>query len=109
LAERVWCYDCPDHGSRIKLPEGKKPPRSIRCSWCGRRAKFVGGPPTLGIVQVTPDIPEHWNMSLNEPVRSRRHLRDLQKIHGTHDYEGVNGANLRQVFGPGGELHSVSR
>jgi len=82
-----------------------------RCDLCGgenTRLKRV----KLGVattILVTPDVPEHFNMSLNQRVRSRRHLRDLQKRHGTQDYEGIHGANLRQVFGPGGELRSVSR
>ena len=88
-----------------------KPTDKINCLVCGRPMTMLRRV-KLGIattILVTPDVPEHFNMSLNQRVRSRRHLRDLRKIHGTQDYEGVNGANLRQVFGPGGELRSVSR
>ena len=35
------------------------------------------------------DIPEHLNVSLGEPVRSRRHLKQLQKKYGCHDYEPI--------------------
>ena len=58
-------------------------------------------------ILVTPDIPEHWNVSLNQPVRSRRHLQDLQKRHGCHDYEGMRGASNSHVFTEGGEVRRL--
>lgn len=35
----------------------------------------------------TPDIPEHFNDSIGAPVRSRRHLKELQKAGGFQDHE----------------------
>ena len=97
----VYWYDCPDHGSEITLPGEVKPPESIQCHWCEKTAHHIE---RVGIVCVTPDIPEHMNLSLNQPVRSRRHLRDIQKRTGTQDYEGYRGSGLNRVFGEGGEL-----
>ena len=103
----IACYDCREHGSRIHLAEGERPPRSIPCHWCARRARYVGGPPSAGLVTITPDIPEHFNLSLNRPVRSRRHLRDLQARMGTVDYEGIRGAGLSRIFTEGGVTRKI--
>lgn len=101
----TYWYDCPDHGNELRLKGEQKPPETIPCKWCPRTARRVVQ--RFGVVQITPDIPEHWNLSLDQPVRSRRHLRDVQKRTGTQDYEGYRGASLHHVFGPGGELRRV--
>ena len=55
---------------------------------CGRRRVLRFSPnPRLGVA-IT-DIPEHFNLSFGERVRSRRHLKDLQKKHGCRDWEPV--------------------
>lgn len=38
-------------------------------------------------VYATPDIPEHFNVSLDCVVRGRRHLQQLQRERGCQDYE----------------------
>lgn len=38
-------------------------------------------------INVNPDYPEHYSHAFGCHVRSRRHFRELQKIHGTRDFE----------------------
>ena len=38
---------------------------------------------------VTGIVNEHFNISLGCPVKGKRHLRQLQKEHGCHDYEPI--------------------
>jgi len=38
-------------------------------------------------VNIRPDMPEHYSEAFGCVVRSRRHFRDLQKQHGTVDWE----------------------
>src|SRR3989442_15983472 len=56
---------------------------------CGRRARydFAATVHSSTQVYVTPDIPEHWNITTGCPIRSRRQLQELQKRHGWQDYE----------------------
>lgn len=79
----TFYYDCPDHGNTV---HADKPPRTIKCYWCGKTARRVREAPHK-TVYVTPDVPEHFNIGLDMPVRSRRHLRDLQKRYGFQDYD----------------------
>ncbi len=44
-------------------------------------------PVHIGTGQSYGDIPEHFNEGFGEKVRGRRHLKALQKQHGTIDWE----------------------
>ncbi len=57
---------------------------------CRKRAnRDFGAEKGGGGLQLSPDVPEHWNVTVDKVVRSRKHLRDLQKRHGFQDYEPV--------------------
>lgn len=58
----------------------------LECPWgCGRQERDEE--PIMENALITGDpVVEHWNNSLNAPVRSRRHLKDLQRAHGVRDY-----------------------
>lgn len=67
-------YRCPrGHETLIVATMAEEKPPTTRCR-CGLKASRV--PPHF---QLTPDVGEHWNPSIGAPVRSRRHLTDLQK------------------------------
>lgn len=42
----------------------------------------------VGTFQFMPDVPEHFNISLNMGIRSRAHLRQVQAAKGCQDWEG---------------------
>lgn len=61
-----------------------------RCGKCRRRATYsLNATLASSRLYTIPDVPEHWNTSIDQPVRSRRHLRDLQKRNGWQTYEPV--------------------
>jgi hypothetical protein len=60
-----------------------------------------------GTILAQPDIEPHYNITIGRVVKSRRHLRDLQKRHGFMDYQGIKGSGQSKVFGPGGELRQL--
>lgn len=82
-------YDCPDHGNRIEVPEGKRPPRAIPCKWdgCRKRARHVGRVLTGLQGAVFPEIPSHFNRSLGCHVEGRKHLEHLQRQRGYSDFD----------------------
>ena len=57
-------------------------PATIECRLCTRPAHRV-----FGNAAVVDDFPEHFNISLGEVVKSRQHLRNIQKERGLQDYE----------------------
>lgn len=60
-----------------------------RCTTPGCRRKAARDKRTemAGKRYVIPDIPEHWNKSIDAPVRSRAHLREIQRQRGLSDYD----------------------
>ena len=38
-------------------------------------------------INVIPDMPEHYSVAFDTHVRSRRHFKELQRRHGTVDWE----------------------
>jgi len=87
--------------------------RTFRTRLCPDSGKPATRLKRIGHVAKTiltcPDIPEHFNITIGMPVRSRRHLTDLQKRHGFRDYEGMRGASQSHVFGEGGEVRRLRR
>lgn len=66
--------------------------RRVKCGHRGcRRIASYNATATFrgGGIHVTPDVPEHYNVSLGERVRGRRHLKQLQEKHGCQDWEPV--------------------
>lgn len=79
--------------------------KAARCPWCeGNPMVEVIGRPETG-PQVIPDLGEHYNHSLGEVVRSRRHLQSLQKQHDCHDYEPTSDGRERLKYGREKLLH----
>jgi len=70
------------------FPTASRRVRVTKCASraCGRRATY-SLVQTHRATQVIPDLTPHFNISLDEPVRSRRHLRELQERYGCEDYE----------------------
>jgi len=61
--------------------------RRARCK-CGKWAKRDRlSEIATGRHGVIPDIAEHWNLSIDAPVRSRAHLREIQRQRGLSDYD----------------------
>jgi hypothetical protein len=56
------------------------------CERCGERRR-VSSYQAFSGPQVIPDIPEHYNVTIDERVRSRAHLREIQRTKGYQDYE----------------------
>ena len=85
-----YTYACSrGHETGVFLSEREARWDSLDCVTCGERAvrrKLDDGP---DLPQIIDDVPEHWNVSLGRPVRSRRHLKTLQNQLGVQDYEPV--------------------
>lgn len=93
---------CPARWRRI--PARLVNPKHPRCPSCGKPIDEVKPvKPFAGTIQAIPDIPEHFNVSLDCRVRGRTHLRQLQKERGCQDYEPRKYAQLGYLNGPGGE------
>jgi hypothetical protein len=56
---------------------------------CGRGEYRVVSSEPIATCTVTGIINEHFNLSLGCPVRGKRHLCQLQKERGCHDYEPI--------------------
>ena len=63
--------------------------RRVVCETCSGVATYDPTATFRGGVFVNPDVPEHWNVTIDRPVKSRRHLAELQKRHGFQDYEKI--------------------
>lgn len=72
-----------DHYADVPDFEGGK----VECPWgCGKQARQEMPRSTDGFVSKG-DMPEHMNRSFGQPVRGRRHFRELQRTFDTVDYE----------------------
>ena len=83
-----YVYCCPNGHSQGVFSDRAEAERARRelgkCDRCGRRRKLVGNVVNLGAAIF--DIPEHFNYSFGERVKSRRHFRKLQEKHRTQDW-----------------------
>lgn len=59
--------------------------------------------------QAIPDLPEHYNNSLGEVVRSRRHLKDLQRATDSVDYEPTPKQKERDAYAQDRMKYELSR
>jgi hypothetical protein len=92
--------------ARFYCSEAKCPRRWETRTLKAKRPKCCGVPmtpakrvkPGHGVPQVTPDVPEHMNVSFGCVVRSRRHLRDLQKATDSVDYEPSKAQKERDAY-----------
>jgi len=64
-------------------------PGVVRCGSCPHLASRVFAPPA-----VIDDFPEHVSIAFGCVVKNRAHHRELQRIHGTHDWQPVKEAPL---------------
>lgn len=64
-------------------------PEEVPCRQCSEVANYNVTATFKGSLASIPDIDVHFNQSFGEVVKSRRHLRDLQKRHDTRDYQPI--------------------
>jgi hypothetical protein len=67
-------------------------PATVDCESCPHLAKRTFGAPA-----VVDDFPEHVNVSFGQVVKSRKHHRELQKLHGCHDLEHTDSTGSQMV------------
>ena len=94
MAEPATFY-CRNRSCRNRWADFRSP--SGLCPTCGAMGeplvRYTDGPPRITI---TPDVPEHFNITTGCAIRSRRHLRELQKARGWQDYERDSSAAARR-------------
>lgn len=87
---RVFTFVCArGHQTDRELPQGKKP-TFTRCTHkrCGRRAMYNVTATFRGSLRA--DVfPDHFNISFDQRIGSKREYKTLQRIHGTKDWEPV--------------------
>jgi len=83
----IYSYRCPDDHvfDRVRSIAHRNKP--VRCPECGKVAKRDQHAELAGTVHFIPDVPEHFNKSTDCVIRSRRHLREIQKQRGLSDYD----------------------
>lgn len=94
----TFTYVCAKgHATDRTFGTDTKRTRTTRCAHprCGRRASYSLTATHRGAVHVLPDIPEHYNLSLDLVVRGRRHLASLQRSLGCRDFEPSAAARER--------------
>lgn len=66
-------------------------PRAIRCGKCSKRAQYdLGATHRDSRIGIDNDCPEHYNPTIGCVVKSRRHLRDIQRR-----YAGERGIEMQ--------------
>ena len=93
MSTQRWTLRCPaghEQGVFGSMAQARAALRSPDCGpvceRCGARRRAYGFI-VPGAPQVIPDIPEHYNVTLDQPIRSRQHLKDVQREGGFRDYE----------------------
>lgn len=82
----LWSYVCrKGHVTDRFFESHAERTRTTRCD-CGARAT-LNLSATHRKLYVTPDIEEHYNTTIDMPVRSRKHLKDLQRRYGFSDHD----------------------
>lgn len=69
----------------------------IRCGSCRRKARYVVScpAPPMGDVEKNAVQP-HFNPAFGTVVKDRKHMKYLQKVHGTQDWRPARGKNARE-------------
>jgi hypothetical protein len=93
-----WTFRCADgrgqgvFWSKDEALRARKDPEFR--ALCGPGAKLALY--STEVTNITPDIPEHFNVTIGQHISSRRQLHELQKRNGWQDYEKDSSARNRR-------------
>lgn len=85
----TFTFECPNHGFVDEVYSVR--PIYGYCPECNQPVRYDLTQTFRGHLSIIGDLPEHWNYSLDEPVRSRQHLRDISRERGVQEYEPTKG------------------
>jgi len=90
----AWrCRRGHEHGPHPTRGEAERLNPDRTCYTCDRTARLVVFTPRWSVATRN-DIPAHYSMTFDQPVRSGSHFRELQRKHGTKDWEPVKGSTM---------------
>lgn len=97
----LGCDHTTNHNTAVEMSGGW---RAAPCHWCSEALGYevmveVTGKPDLGSARVIEDVHEHYNHSLGMVVRSRRHLKSIQREFGFTDYQPSQDTRERLKYG----------
>lgn len=77
--------DCPRRWKKFRGRDAVRGPKCVACGVRTERLKLLK--PGYGRVVVVNDFPEHYNISLDTVIKSRKHHAAVMKERGLRPYE----------------------